>query len=164
MAVLTIPKSAQMFETGDLAPKGTFVATCIDIKDVFGVERKKFQSEEKETVDLTAFLYGLRDKAGNPFRVASRSFKISGNEKSNLFAFLKAWLGEPPKMGWDYMEMKGKKALITVEHIQSTRNPGQVFAGIASISPVPEGFQAAPTPAQPPSQPSSKDDDDVLPF
>ena len=164
MAVLSVPKSAQMFETGELAPKGTFVATCIDIRDVFGVERKKFQSEEKETVDLTAFLFGLRDKAGNPFRVASRSFKISGNEKSNLFAFLKAWLGEPPKMGWDYLEMKGKKALITVEHIQSTRNPGQVFAGIASISPVPEGFQAAPTPAQPPSQPSAKDDDDVLPF
>ena len=164
MAVLSVPKSAQMFETGELAPKGTFVATCIDIRDVFGVERKKFQSEETEKVDLTAFLFGLRDKAGTPFKVASRSFKITGNEKGNLFAFLKAWLGEPPKMGWDYMAMKGKKALITVEHIQSTRNPGQVFAGIASISPVPEGFEAAPAPAQPQTPPPAKDEDDELPF
>ena len=164
MAILKVQRIAQMFETGDLAPKGTFVATCIDIKDVFGVERKKYQSEETERVDLTSFLFGFRDKAGTPFKVASRSLKISGNEKSNLFAFLKSWLGEPPKMGWDYMEMKGKKALVTVEHIHSTRNPGQVFAGIASISPVPEGFESASIPAQPQSPPPAKDEDDVLPF
>ena len=169
MAILTAPKSVQMFETGDLAPKGTYIATCVDIKDQFGVERRKFQSDEIEKVDLTGFLFGFRDKAGQPFRVASRSFRISGNEKSSLFAFLKAWLGEPPKMGWDYMELKGRKALITVEHVPSTRNPGQVFSGIASISPVPEGFQV-PAPGQPPPAPtpapvpSAQDEGDELPF
>ena len=171
MAILTAPKTTQMFETGELAPKGTFIASCIDIKDVFGVERRKFQSEETEKVDLTAFLFGFRDKQGKPFKVASRSFRISGNEKSNLFAFLKAWLGEAPKMGWDYMELKGRKALLTVEHIPSAKNPGQVYGGIASISPVPEGFQtpatatsqpqAAPAPA---AAPAAEDEDDELPF
>ena len=159
MAILTAPKSAQMFDTGELAPKGTFIATCLEIKDQFGVERRKYQSDEMEKVDLTGFLFGFRDKAGKAFKVASRSFRISGNEKSSLFAFLKAWLGEPPRMGWDYMEMKGAKALITVEHVPSTRNPGQIFAGIASISPVPEGFQAPP-PA-PPKPPVAETEDEV---
>lgn len=171
MAILTAPKITQMFETGDLAPKGTYIATCIDIKDLFGVERRKFQSEEIEKVDLTAFLFGFRDKQGKPFKVASRSFRISGNEKSSLFAFLKAWLGEPPKMGWDYMELKARKALITVEHIPSAKNPGQVYAGIASISPVPEGYQVPPSaPAQPPAAPgpaatpAPQNEGDELPF
>jgi hypothetical protein len=69
------------------------------------------------------------------------------------------------------MEMKGKKALVTVEHIQSTRNPGQVFAGIASISPVPEGYQtppSAPTQPQaapaPAAAPATEDEGDELPF
>ena len=171
MAILTAPKTTQMFETGELAPKGTYIATCIDIKELFGVERRKFQSEETEKVDLTAFLFGFRDKQGKPFKVASRQFRISGNEKSNLFAFLKAWLGEPPKMGSDTMEMKGRKALITIEHIPSARNPGQVYTGIASISPVPEGYQVPPSaPAQPQTAsapaaaPAPEDEGDELPF
>ena len=171
MAMLTAPKTAQMFDTGELAPNGTYVATCIDIKDLFEVERRKFQSEQMEKVNLTAFLFGFRDKQGKPFKVSSRSFRISGNEKSNLFAFLKAWLGEPPKMDWDYFEMKGKKALLTVEHIPSVKNPGQVYAGIASISPVPEGFQTPATATSQPqaasapaAAPAAEDEGDELPF
>lgn len=173
MAVLTAPKTHQIFDTGtEIPPKGTYITTCIDIKDLFGVERKKFQSEEMEKVDLTGFLFGLRDKAGKKFMIASRAFRISGNEKSSLFAFLKSWLGQPPKMGWDYMELKGRPALITVDHTPSKRNPGQVFAEIVSISPVPEGFQAPqPAPAAPPPAPvpapapiAVEDDDELLPF
>jgi hypothetical protein len=50
MAILKVQRIAQMFETGDLAPKGTFVATCIDIKDVFGVERKKFRARKQNAL------------------------------------------------------------------------------------------------------------------
>lgn len=171
MAVLTLPKTQQMFDTGEeMPPKGTYIATCIDIKDVFGVERKKFQSEENEKVDLTAFLFGFRDRQGRPFKLASRSFKITGHEKSGLHHFLKAWLGEAPKMGWDYMELKGRKALFTVEHTPSTRNPGQIYANIASISPVPEGMTELPPVAKPPvlvpaaAAPNLAPPDDALPF
>ncbi len=170
MAILTAPKSQQLFETGtEIPPKGTFIATCIDIRDVFNVERKKFQSEEMEKVDLTGFLFGFRDKAGKPFKIASRAFRISGNEKSSLFAFLKSWLGQPPKMGWDYMELKGRKALVTIDHTPSKRTPGLTFADIVSISPVPEGFQppapAPATPTVPPPVPVTvEDDNEPLPF
>jgi hypothetical protein len=123
----------------DLAPAGTFVATVIDIRDEFGVQRQKFQSTEMETVDLTTFLFGFRDAQGYEHRVSSRRMKISGNEKASLFAFLKSLLGHAPQYGWDYMELRGKQCLLTVEHI--TRRDGTgVFAAIAALSPVPQGM------------------------
>ena len=159
MAVLKQPTSTgSLFELGDqLPPRGTFVAKCIDVRDVFNVERKKYQSEELERVDLTGFLFGFRSKDGAPHKIASRSFRISGNEKSGLFAFLKAWLGQAPRYGWDYVEMKGKNALITVDHQPSRTKPGAVYAVIASISPLPEGYgeTAAPAPAQQPPAPAA---------
>jgi len=128
----------------DLAPAGTYVATVIDVRDEFGVTRQKFQSTEMETVDLTTFLFGFRDQAGNAHRVASRRMKISGNEKSTLFSFLKSLLGRAPQYGWDYTALKGAQCLLTVEHVTKRDGTG-VFAGIAALSPVPAGFgQAAP--------------------
>ncbi len=132
----------------DLAPAGTYVATVVDIVDEFGVQRTKFQSTETEVVDLTTFLFGFRDAQGFEHRVASRRMKISGNEKSSLFSFLKSLLGHAPQYGWDYMALKGAQCLVTVEHIQRRDGVG-VFAGIAALSPVPAGFgqPAAQAPA-----------------
>lgn len=143
MAVLQQPVvSGNVFadEIGeDLAPAGTFVATILEIRDEFGVQRQKFQSTEIETVDLTTFLFGFRDAQGYEHRCASRRMKISGNEKSSLFAFLKGLLGRAPQYGWDYMELRGKQCLLTVEHV--TRRDGTgVFAAIAALSPVPQGM------------------------
>jgi hypothetical protein len=123
----------------DLAPSGTYVATVLDIVDEFGVQRQKFQSMEMETVDLTTFLFGFRDAQGFEHRVASRRMKISGNEKASLFGFLKSLLGHAPQYGWDYMAIKGAQCLVTVEHIQRRDGTG-VFAGIAALSPVPQGM------------------------
>ena len=175
MAILTAPKtSSSLFDLPDeLPPRGTFVATCINVKDVFGVERKKFESEEMEKVDLTGFLFGYRSKEGKPYMVATRALKISASEKSGLFAFLKSWLGRPPQIGWDYCTLKGHKALITVDHQPSRTKPGAVFAVIASISPLPEGFgeqpapaASAPTPAPTPAPApvTVEDAGDPLPF
>ena len=174
MAILKQPtQTSSIFELpAELPPRGTFVGTCIDIKDVFGVERRKYESEEMEKVDLTAFLFGFRTKDGTPHRIATRAMRISGSEKSGLYLFLKSWLGQPPRYGWDYFEMKGKKALITVDHQPSRTKPGVLFAVIASISPLPDGFDAQPAqqlplaPVAPPmAQPvPATTDDDVVPF
>jgi hypothetical protein len=182
MAILKQPTtSGSLFELPDeLPPRGTFVATCINVRDVFGVERKKYQSEETEKVDLTGFLFGFRAKDGTAHKIASRSFKISGSEKSGLYAFLKAWLGQAPQYGWDFCEMKGAKALVTIDHQPSRTKPGAVYAVIASISPLPEGYgeapapqpaaptpspaKLAPAPAAPTAAPSVADTDDELPF
>lgn len=137
-------------QLGDaLAPAGTYLATVLDIKDEFGVTRQKFQSTEMEKVDLTCFLFGFRDAHGAPHKVASRQMKISGNEKSALFNFLKSLLGRAPAFGWDYCALKGAKCLLTVEHVQKRDGSG-VFAAIAALSPVPAGLgQPAPVPVHP---------------
>lgn len=121
----------------DLAPAGTWVATIIDIKDQFGVVRPNFDNPQvTEVVDLTTFLFGFRDQAGQPHRIASKTMRISGNEKSTLFGFLKAALGSAPKYGWDYCELKGKRCLLTVAHEQK-RNGQGIFPTIAALCPVP---------------------------
>ena len=189
MAVLQQPTNhsnpfAQVI--GDaLAPAGTFIATVLDIRDEFGVTRQKFQSTELEKVDLTCFLFGFRDPQGAAHRVASKQMKISGNEKSALFGFLKNLLGRAPTFGWDYCSLKGAKCLLTVEHVQR-RDGNSVYAAIAALSPVPAEFsqpvqpavpaspvlppqsRPAPTPGPvatpPPAAPSVTAPDDDVPF
>jgi len=147
MAVLQQPMmgNANVFAEqigDDLAPVGTWVAMIIDIKDEFGVMRPKYQNQaELEKVDLTTFLFGFRDQAGQPHMVASKRMKISGNDKSALYSFLKAMMGTAPKYGWDYCEQKGKQCLITVDH-QSRKDGAVVFAAVAALSPVPQGMAA----------------------
>ena len=157
-------------QTDELAPAGTFAATIVDICDEFQVTRKKYQSEEMEQVDLTTFLFGFRDTAGAPHKVASKRMRISGNEKAALFGFLKGLLGKAPQMGWDYCELKGAQCLLTVEHIPRHDGSG-MFAGIAAVSPLPEGFQAqpaapapTPTPAPAPAQTPVNDATSPIPF
>ncbi len=129
-----------------LAPAGTFVATILDVKDEFGIQRQKYQSTEMESVDLTCFLFGFRDAQGAAHRVSSKRMRISGNEKSALFGFLKSLQGHAPQYGWDYCTLKGTQCLLTVEHIQRRDGSG-VFAGIAALSPVPAGYGSAPVAA-----------------
>jgi hypothetical protein len=124
----------------DLAPAGTWMATIVDIRDEFGVTRPKYENPaETEVVDLTCFLFGFRDQANQPHMLASRSMRISGNEKSALFGFLKAILGRAPQFGWDYCELRGARCLLTVEH-QARRDGAGVFPAVAALSPLPAGF------------------------
>ncbi len=149
-------KQWHLFELGEapVAPKGTFKTKVIDIRDEFGVERRKFDDpSQMEKVDLTAFLFGFRDRAGQPHRIDTRPMKISGNEKSNLFAFLKSLTGESPRMGWDYMELKGAECLITVEHVLS-KDGLKTYAQIAAVSPLPDGFADVPPPQAPAAAPA----------
>ena len=168
-------KSAfHLFDLGpsNLPPKGTYAATIIDIVDKYGVERRKFeQPDQTEKVDLTAFLFGFRDRAGNAHKIDSKPMRISGNEKSALYAFLTSVLGEAPKMGWDYCALKGRKVLITIAHAEGGKS-GQTYASIATVSPLPEGFDPATAPAPkpaavpPPVESVSQSDqtDEEIPF
>ena len=158
MATLTAPAPSpahSLFESeGEIPPRGTHIGTCIATKDAYGVERRKFQSDQTEKVDLTAFQFGIRDRAGRPFKIATRSLRLSGHPKSGLFQFLTSWLGEPPAYNLDLATLKGRKALLTIAHEPSRTRPGVVYARIVGIAPVPEGFEApAPAAAVPPPLP-----------
>lgn len=168
MAVLNKPPASSGLDLGETCPAGTYIATCINVMDEFGVQRRKFQSEAMETCDVTRFVFGIRDQNGTQFKVATQEMKQSGHEKSGLYKFLFNWLGRAPVYGWDYCEMKGQKALISVVHKEG--NNGAVFANIASIMPAPAGgfapqhHQAPPPPPPPPPAPLPMYDNNDVPF
>lgn len=124
---------------GEPPPAGTYLAVCLDVIDLYGVERKKFQSEELETVDVTRFVFGVKTKSGALHKIASRELKISGSPKSNMMKFIKSWIGEAPKAGWDTAELKGKGAQITVS-AEESRN-GKTYNNITGIAPVMDGLE-----------------------
>lgn len=155
MAVLQAPVSSGS-DLGPVPPAGTFHAVCYDIQDRFAVQRKKFQSEEMETVDLTRFFFEFDGGDGQLYKVASRPMKISGHEKSGLYQFLRSWIGKAPVMGWDYCEMVGHEAIITIE-LQPSRDGSREFPNIINVSPVvqapPPPRKQAPAPAAKPAAP-----------
>lgn len=169
MASLPPPKSNSGFGIKESAPKGTYICTCLLVKDEFGVMRKKYQSEELAKTDVTRFLFGFVHKSGKQFFVETREMKISSDPKSALFAFLKSWLGEPPKVGWDYCSLIGSGALVTVEHTPSAKNPGQFFSNIGSIAPVMDDLKSKIVPVAAfaiPGETASQepDNDSEIPF
>jgi hypothetical protein len=136
MAILQQPitTSNNGFEIDGIAPSGDYVATCLEIKDEFGVMRRKYQSEDMEEQDVTRFLFGFRGQDNELYKVQSWEMKISGSPKSKLFNFLSQWMGKAPEMGWDYCSLKDSGAIIKVEH--KTSPMGKTYAFIAGIGPV----------------------------
>lgn len=126
----------------DLAPKGVFVATIVDIIDSFDVVRPTYEDPTvTEKINLTTFVFGYKAKDGKLYLVTTgnspmTAMKISGNDKSKLYKTLTQIVGEPPKMGWDYAELKGAGAQITVSHKESKRTAGKYYAVISSFAPL----------------------------
>jgi len=138
MATLTAPTGGAGYgpRITELAPKGTYLATIVDVSDRFGVERPKYEDPTiMEKVDLTNFTFGFKAKDGKLYLVKSGDMRISGNEKSKLYGFLQSLTGEPPRYGWDYCELLGSGAQITVSHKESKRTPGKMYALIGALSP-----------------------------
>ena len=145
MAVLQAPKSTGGIgpRITELAPKGTYLATILDIVDKFGVERPKYDNPtEIEKLDITTFVFGFKAKDGKQYLVKTgdspiTAMRISNGEKAKLRGFLTQLTGETPKDGWDYCELKGSGAQITVAHKESKKT-GNPYAVVASVAPVME--------------------------
>lgn len=149
MAKLQAPTGGSGLQITETPPPGQYVATCLRVNDVFDVERQKFQSQEMELRDVTRFVFGVKDQAGRQYLLQTYEYTISGAPGSNLIKFLTSWLGQNPQMGWDYAEMRGRGAMITIQHKQSAKNPGQIYANISGISPVFQQLQhLVPNPAE----------------
>jgi hypothetical protein len=124
---------------GPPPPAGTYLAVCVGVTDLYGVERKKYESEEMERVDVTRFVFGVKTKSGQLHKIATREMKITSGPKANLTKFLKSWTGENPKPGMDTEDLKGKGAQITVT-AEEARN-GKTYNNITGISPVLDGYE-----------------------
>ncbi|MEI7903180.1 MAG: hypothetical protein WCK89_23315, partial [bacterium] len=150
----SVPNPFQGLLGDALPPAGTYLATIIDIKDMFAVTHAKWQEDYNAkptmiTEDMTCFLFGYRDGLGAKHMVATKPEPISGNMKSNLYKFLNGLLGVAPRIGWDYMELKGKQCQITVEHV-AKKNNGGFYVKVKSAFPLPVGgFVTPPVAPQP---------------
>ena len=140
MAILTTNSGggsrSRIKNQDELPPKGKYIATCIGIQDQYGVERKKFESDDVEKVDLTTFYFGFKCKEGRPWAIKTRDMKISLHERAALHKFLKEWLGEAPAAGLDTASLVGRGAEIRVELTPSQRTPGRYFANLQVCLPV----------------------------
>jgi len=132
MATIPSAKPAALSNLGEPPPKGIYLGICLDVVDQFNVTRKKYQSEEEETVNLTRFVFGLKGKDGKTYKLATREMKISGHEKSTLVNFITAWTGDPPHAGFDTASLKGASAQISVV----VNDKG--YSNIGTIGPVME--------------------------
>jgi hypothetical protein len=116
-----------------LAPKGTFPAICIDCMESLKVERKKWESEEMETVDLLRFLFIVDTKEG-PSLVQTNEMKITAFKEAALAKFILGWTGDLPSPGFDTMDLVGETCQLTLNH--KTSNRGNAYPVITSISPL----------------------------
>ena len=138
MAKIPASSGGGLGALGEPPPAGTYLAVCVDVIDLYGVDRPKYQSEEMEKVDVTRFVFGVKTKAGALHKIATREMKITSGPKANLTKFIKAWTGEVPKAGWDTEQLKGKGAQITVT-AEEARN-GKTYNNITGVAPVLEDY------------------------
>jgi len=121
----------------EICPPGTQVAVCLEIRDVFDVTRPKYEKpEEMEVVNLTRFLFGVRAADGQLYRVQTHDYKISAHEKAGLMKLLTGWTAKTlaDLIGWDYCEMVGQVAQLTVIH--RTSRLGKVYPAIEAVTPL----------------------------
>jgi hypothetical protein len=114
MAKLPENKTSALSNLGEPPSKGTYLAVCVDVVDEYNVTRRKYESDEMETVNLTRFIFGVKTKDGSLRKIATKPMKISNHENSALSAFLVSWLGEAQKSGFDTATLKGKAAQLTI--------------------------------------------------
>ena len=90
---------------------------------------------------MTAFLFGFHS-GGQKFKIATNDMFINGSSDSALMKFLTSLLGRKPEYGWDYLNLKGTKCQIRIEH-KPKRNGGfyPVLAEVRPIKPIEEPQQ-----------------------
>jgi hypothetical protein len=133
MAKIPESNGSGLADMGPPPPVGTYLAVCVDVIDLYGVDRKKYQSEEMEKVDVTRFVFGVKTKSGQLHKLASREMKITSGPKANLTKFLKAW-GATLKPGDDTKTLIGQGAQITVA-AEEARN-GKTYNNLTGIAAV----------------------------
>lgn len=140
MATLTAPKTSALSNLGEPPPKGIHLAVCLDVVDTFNdrvlKHGKSYGSENEEDYEYKnreRFIFGVKCKDGSLRKISSKPMPISLHEKSNLRAFLTAWLGETPKDGLDTATLKGKGAQLTLIEKQGG---DKTYINIGTISEV----------------------------
>jgi hypothetical protein len=126
-------------------PAGSHHATVHRVIDQIGVERKKFQSEETEIVNLCTLVFASTGRDGVERYAATRAMRISSSPKASLFEIIQSLTGEVPQVGGDTQALLGLPAIIKV--VSEKGNNGKTYLSVKSAVQPPE---AAPAPAPQP--------------
>lgn len=92
------------------------------------------------------------EKGEQPLSI-SKDYTLSMNEKSNLCKDLESWEGDSFKDDdeaerYNILDLIGRECMINVAH-KTAKSSGNVYAYVASITPMPEGMEC-PLPINPP--------------
>jgi hypothetical protein len=181
MAAIPAPKGgSEAIELVNSSPleEGSHEVVVHKVIDELGVERKKFQSEDTEIVDLCTVIFAQVNDDGEERYAATRSMRISGSPKSTLYKIIQGITGQPPVTGSDTQALVGIPCLITVTREVSTT--GKVYHIVDTAMPQPKkvkpavaaaarpGIKPTPRPAKskapPPPEPEADADDESDPF
>ena len=132
-------------DAGKYAPHsaGTgFIGQCVDVISL-GERVQDYPDKPAYLAPTCAFVFitGERNAITNDLVTISREFTVSLGPKSNLGAFLTAWLGKPltesqVREGVPLAKLEGHYGLLTISHRVSAKQ--RTYANILSIAPLPK--------------------------
>jgi hypothetical protein len=127
----------------ELHPAGSYGALCIDLIDL-GMRVQTFKDRTSASQScVLVFGTGEVDSAGREFFI-TREFNVSMGTKASLRKFLEIWRGRAftpeEQESFALSQVVGKPAMLSIQHDPSSS--GQVWANIASATPMPKGMQA----------------------
>jgi hypothetical protein len=133
-------------------PKGQYSAVCVDVvdlgmQDTGFVDEKTGQQKWSPKIDIVWQVDKMMEN-GKPFLVNQRyTLSFADYPKmSNLRLLLDAWniaiddLADPATGEWDIEGLIGMHCLINVVHRESRTKPGNFFANVGSLMPLPAGM------------------------
>jgi hypothetical protein len=135
-------------ETGgdfEMAPTGTFSATCYRVIDL-GTQQVEWQKtiKRKPKILISWELTDEKMLDGKPFSMHQR-YTLSSSDKATLRKHLEAWRGVPfsdEDFGkFDIGNLIGKACLLGIMH---TARNGKTYADLSSIMRMPKGMAASP--------------------
>ena len=133
-------------------PAGTYPARLYKIIH-YGTIPNTYMGEQKMT-NTIRFDFELptetrvfdEEKGEQPLSI-SKEYTLSMNEKANLCRDLESWRGkkftDEEAVGFDILSVIGRACMINIAH-KTSNSTGNVYAYIASISPMPKGMECPP--------------------
>ena len=129
---------------------GNHIARCVQMIEV-GTVSTEYLGEPKQlhkvrvTWELPLETKVFKEENGEQPFVLSKEYTLSMHEKSNLRKDLEAWRGkkytEEETKGVDITKLVGVPCMLNVVHEEKK---GNVYANIASITPLPKGMVCPP--------------------
>lgn len=147
---MAIPATAKNSTPRELIPAGNYVARCYKMVHI-GTVNEEFQGKPivKNLVrfswELPTELRVYKEENGEQPCSIDKEYTLSLADKANLRRDLKSWRGKDftpiESENFDVIKLLGVACMLNIVHIPSKKDPTKVYENIASISPLPKGFE-----------------------